>query len=190
LIRTSFPTSHGYQYPGSVEPIRKTPFVHLFEFVATIDYTPYLCVPAAIEFRQKICGGESAIRDYCYELARVGGQSVADCLGTEVMGNKSGSLSKCCFANVKLPFIIGDHDGLLDSNLENSIRPADVGKLLKWFNITAVKEFDTYLQMGFHSGYIWVRLSGQVYLDLKDFEWVGPKLKELCERGRNGEFQT
>jgi hercynylcysteine S-oxide lyase len=58
----------------------------------------------------------------------------------------------------------------------------DAGKIQKWLNITAVNEFDTYLQIGFHSGRMWVRLSGQIYLAFKDFEWIGFRLKDLCDR--------
>jgi selenocysteine lyase/cysteine desulfurase len=90
LIRTCLPTSHGYQYlsapPG---PTCKTPFVHLFEFVTTIDYTPYICIHSALDFRKRICGGEEEIRKYCWEMARVGGKRVAEVLGTEVLDNKT-----------------------------------------------------------------------------------------------------
>jgi len=189
LIRTSLPTSHGYQYIESPEPIGKPPFVHLFEFVATIDYTPYLCVPAAIEFRQKICGGEAAIRDYCYRLAHVGGQSVANILGTEVMKSTSSSMTHCCFANVKLPFEIRDHEEILDGCSKDSFSLAEIGVMLKWLNVIAVKELDTYLQLGVHSGYAWLRLSGQIYLEIEDFEWIGLKLKDLCSRAQKGEFR-
>jgi selenocysteine lyase/cysteine desulfurase len=179
LIRTSFPTSHSYQYPSEKSDIAGKPqFVNLFEFVATIDYTPYTCVPAAIKFREEI-GGEEAIRNYCWDVARVGGECVAEILGTEVMDNKSGSMSKCCFANVRLPLDF-KRDGEAQSQHHLSIH--DVLKALRWLNYTAVKEFDTYLQIGFHSGAMWVRLSGQIYLSIKDFDWVGFKLKELCDR--------
>jgi len=185
LIHTSLPTSHGYRYSsdGPV-PDGKTPFVHLFEFVATIDYTPYVCVPASLEFRKVICGGEVAIRRYCWEIARVGGNRVAEILGTDVMNNKTMSLSKCCFANVRLPLafkLAGEVQGQRQFDLD------DAPKLQLWLNIRAVKEFDTYLQIAFHSGAMWVRLSGQIYLELKDFEWVGFKLKELCNRLEQGE---
>lgn len=163
--------------------------MHLFEFVATADYTPYLCVPAAIKFRQVVCGGEEAIRDYCYGLAQVGGQYVADILGTEVMDNKSGSLSKCCFANVKLPlkFVDDDQEEMSD---RQSLGIAEIGRVQKWLNLTAVKEFDTYLQIAFHSGYMWVRLSAQIYLEQSDFEWLAPRLKGLCSRVRKGDFRS
>jgi hypothetical protein len=189
LIRTSFPTSHGYQDSRNPEPINKTPFVHLFEFVATIDYTPYLCVPDAIQFRQEICGGETAIRNYCYDLAKNGGKIVADILGTEVMNIDSSNMTQCCFANVKLPFTFRDQNSIPKKPAKELIDLADIGILQKWLNVTAVKENDTYLQIGFHSGFVWVRLSGQIYLGLKDFEWVGSKLKDLCERAKEGEFK-
>jgi selenocysteine lyase/cysteine desulfurase len=187
LIRTSLPTSHGYQYP-SEEPNTngKSPFVFLFEFVATIDYTPYVCVPAALEFRRKICGGEAAIRDYCYEIARVGGERVAEILETEVMSTETGTMSQCCFANVAFPFKFKKGGEL---HQEGAFDVSDASRLAYWINSTAVREYDTYLQIAYHARKMWVRLSGQIYLELKDFEWVGHTLKELCERVEHGEWK-
>lgn len=42
------------QSPGN----GKSAFESLFEFVATSDDTPYLCIPAALHFRAEVCGGE------------------------------------------------------------------------------------------------------------------------------------
>jgi selenocysteine lyase/cysteine desulfurase len=191
LIRTSIPTSHGYEYPGSdSDPSSmagiggKNHFVHLFEFVATIDYSPYACVPTALEFRQKICGGEEEIRRYCFELAKVGGTKVAEILGTWVMDNENGSMSQCAFANVALPLKFGEKD---EGGGKRFFRVEEAQKVQKWLNATAVKDFDTYLQIALHAGVMWVRLSAQVYLELKDFEWVGWRLKGLCERIESGE---
>ncbi|KUJ09207.1 PLP-dependent transferase [Mollisia scopiformis] len=180
LIRTSLPTSHGYQHPNKPpEKIDgKTPFVHLFEFVATIDYSPYACVPAALSFRQKICGGEEEIRKYCFNLARTGGAAVAKILGTHVMDTKSGTMSQCCFANVALPLAFGEG---------KKFGTDEAPRIQKWLNGTAVREFDTYLQIALHGGIMWVRLSAQIYLEGKDFEWVGYRLKELCVRIEGGE---
>jgi hypothetical protein len=63
----------------------------------------------------------------------------------------------------------------------------EAGKIGKWLNVTAAKEFDTYLQIALVSGSLWVRLSGQIYLELGDFEWVGWRLRELCDRIQKGE---
>ncbi|TVY55757.1 Hercynylcysteine sulfoxide lyase [Lachnellula cervina] len=187
LIRTCLPTSHGYYFLREVpDPNEKSPFVHLFEFVATIDYTPYVCVPAAIAFRKELCGGEASIREYCWWLARVGGNRVAEILGTSTMNNTTKTLTNCCFSNIELPLTF-KRDGGQKQQGEFEIDMAP--KIKKWLNATAVKEFDTYLQIDFHAGIMWVRLSGQIYLEVKDFEWVGFKLKALCERLTSGEIK-
>jgi selenocysteine lyase/cysteine desulfurase len=185
LMRTSMPTSHGYQYLSESPDLGdKPPFVHLFEFVATIDYTPYLCIPAALEFRRTVCGGEGKIREYCYQLAQTGGNRVAEILQTEVMDNQSNTIRKCCFANVRLPiaFKIGR-----DLSSQKGFDVEEAPKIQRWLNTTAVKEFDTYLQIAFVSGHMWVRLSGQVYLELENFEWIAHRLMELCDRIIKGE---
>ncbi|RDW65392.1 hypothetical protein BP5796_10084 [Coleophoma crateriformis] len=177
---------HNYPYEKSPSPDGKTPFVHLFEFVATTDYTPYVCIPAALKFRKELCGGEAAIMKYSWELARIGGDRTAEILGTEVLENKAGTLRKCFFANVKLPLVFkaaGEEKQQGDFDVEEA--PA----IQKWINATAFKEFDTYLQVAFVYGHIWVRLSAQTYLEVRDFEWVGYRLKELCARLRNGELR-
>ncbi|KAE9365147.1 PLP-dependent transferase, partial [Stipitochalara longipes BDJ] len=189
LIRTSLPTSHGYQYLDSSPepiPVGKSPFVHLFEFVATIDYSPYACIPAALEFRKRICGGEQAIRNYCYEIARIGGQRAADILGTEVMFTESRTMNQCCFANVELPLKF-ENTRQGDKTRDGTFDISEAGKIGSWINDRGVKDYDTYLQIAFHAGKMWVRLSGQIYLEVADFEWVGAKLNMLCERVQRGE---
>ncbi|KAH7311905.1 pyridoxal phosphate-dependent transferase [Rhexocercosporidium sp. MPI-PUGE-AT-0058] len=189
LIRTSLPTSHGYQYLNAPpeDTGGRSSFTYLFEFVATMDYTPYLCIPAALEFREKVCGGEEAIREYCYAIVSEGGECVAKVLGTSVMTTKSGTMRKCAFANVELPFTFKDgKEGVADEKkIELDVRQAE--KIGAWIKVTAAREFDTYLQTAVHGGKLWVRFSGQIYLELSDFEWVAPRLKELCERVRKGD---
>jgi hercynylcysteine S-oxide lyase len=193
LIRTCLPTSHGYQYPDqepSPLPRGKSPFVHLFEFVATIDYTPYACIPTALEFRKRVCGGEERIRKCCYNLARVGGQRAADILGTEVMATKSETMNQCCFANVALPIKFVGEKVRGEEEMEKKVFDiSDAGKIGSWINDRGVVEFDTYLQIAFHAGRMWVRLSGMIYLEVRDFEWVGERLNELCARVEKGEFR-
>lgn len=36
----------------------------------------------------------------------------------------------------------------------------------------------------------WCRMSGQIYLEFRDFEWAAYRLKEVCERVSKGEFKA
>lgn len=92
LIRTSYPTSHGFKPrdPSNIKnplpPSAKSDFVELFQWVATSDSSPYYCVPAALNFRQNLCpGGEEAIYNYIKRVAQRGADLLAMELGTEVM---------------------------------------------------------------------------------------------------------
>ncbi|KAH7390322.1 aminotransferase family protein-like protein [Cadophora sp. MPI-SDFR-AT-0126] len=190
LIHTSIPTSHGYQYLDTPEDTGgRSAFTYLFEFVATMDYTSYLCIPAALEFRNRVCGGEEAIRKYCFEIARKGGECVAGVLGTSVMTTVGEEMRGCAFANVELPFTF-HNDSQLDGTVEGSeggLRLSEAEKIGTWIKVTAAKEFDTYLQTAVHVRKLWIRFSGQIYLEVADFEWVAPRLKGLCERVKSGE---
>ncbi len=186
LIRTSIPTSHGYQFPSQPEDTGgRSAFVFLFDFVATMDYTPYMCIPAALDFRNKVCGGEAKIRQYCYDIARQGGDRVAAILGTSVMTTKSETMRQCAFSNVKLPLMFKRAEEVDSAKGELDVDEAV--KIGTWIKATAAKEIDAYLQIAFYAGQLWVRLSGQIYLEVSDFEWVAPRLKELCERAKKGE---
>ncbi|KAH8685496.1 pyridoxal phosphate-dependent transferase [Tricladium varicosporioides] len=176
LIRTSIPTGHGYSYPSSTSPSShsQTPFTYLFEFVATQDWSPYISVPSALKFREEQCGGEDSIRSYCFDLARTGGEAVAKILETDVMA----TTSPTAFTNVRLPI----SSSLFGDVPRREWESSKAGTIKSWLNRTALEEHDTYLQIGYHAGSLWVRLSGQIYLELSDFEWVGGVLKELCGR--------
>jgi hypothetical protein len=116
----------------------------------------------------------------------VGGKRVAEILGTEVMDTETGTMSQCCFANVAFPFKFKDETAY---QMGGDFDVSEASRIGYWINSTAVREYDTYLQIAYHAGKMWVRLSGQIFLELKDFEWVGHTLKELCERVKRGEWK-
>lgn len=188
LIRSSLPTSHGFEpspVPGKatinnpLPPSSKSTFVAQFEFVGTMDNTPYLCIPEALAFRRDVCGGEEAIMRYCADVVKAGGVAVARTLRTEVLDDGEGRLTRCCFANVRLPLKVGEGRG--------EVREGDVAGVTQWLVVRMVEEFDTFMAVVFYAGAWWVRLSGQIYLEVGDFEWAGRVLKGLCERVRNGD---
>lgn len=263
LIRTTYPTSHGFVPADSeahsirevLPPNSKSPFVYLFQYVATTDNTPFYCIPAALNFRQNICGGEQAIYDYCLENAQRGADMLAMLLGTEVMDDLdtgfglkamgsyeastgqeqvkrhwAGGLRDCAMANVVLPISIlgADRNGsvrlgpggagsggglspglghgrrtslglgpmhtlsaapMSPSGIDAvTINKEEVPKVVNWLQETLVSEFNTFVAIYEYHGQIYTRISGQIYLELKDWEWLGGVLQKLCDRVGAGEF--
>lgn len=217
---------------SSSEQKKKNYFVELFAFVATIDPTPYLCIPEALRFRQVVCGGEERIRKYCEDIAQIGGQRVAQILGTEVMQNSTHTLTNCSFVNVRLPLTFtspppaaavrdytlpqSDDAGVVvveegfaglkitsqnyhphhpfpppnELNAKNSMAQKifnreDAPRIVLWIIERALIDFDIPIMTKFHAGAVWVRLSGQIYIELQDFERAAEVLKGLCERVHN-----
>ncbi|KAK3934347.1 pyridoxal phosphate-dependent transferase [Diplogelasinospora grovesii] len=179
-IHTTFPTSWGYETPATRDNMKTSGyFTRLFVKVSTTDTTPYVCVPAALKFRQEVCGGEENIRQYCEKLAREGGQRMANAFGTEVLENTSKTLQSCCFTNVRLPL---DFDRLDVPEAAGTI-------IAKWIQEKTPHEYETYIPTKFYAGAFWSRISGQIYLTIEDFEWAAGVLLELCKRVEAGEWR-
>jgi hypothetical protein len=198
-MRSSLPTSHGFvplpaagatPISNPLPPGSKSPFVENFAFVATIDASPYVCVPAAIAYRREL-GGEAAIAGYTKALARTGGEIVARRLGTKVMENEEGTLGDCAFSNVALPL---DAGALLARARGAANGGDEAGKeelgnvVVQWMSKIVVREYDAFLAFFWYGGGWWVRLSAQVYLDEADFERSGEIMKEVCARVEKLEF--
>ena len=163
-----------------------------------------MCVPAAVKFRQDVCGGDTAIYTYLERIAREGSDAVAKALGTDVMqepGLESGAdslIRRCALQNVRLPLAVADEGEHPVSG--NPYLPPRSTSPYPWLDpavTTAVKffmedrllkEYNTFVMAYPHAGWMWIRLSAQIYLELEDFEWLGPVLKELCDRVAKGEY--
>jgi selenocysteine lyase/cysteine desulfurase len=191
LIRSTLPTSHGFiplPKEGSTPPINPhtlsgvNPFTEMFEFIGTLDNSNYFCVPAALKFRQEVCGGEQAIMDYCLHVVREGGNKAAKILGTEIMDNSTGTARDCAFTNIRLPLTIGEGDGQVSAK--------SVALVMDWIQAAGLREYDTYFAIRLYRGNWWVRFSGQIYLEVEDFVWGADKLKILCERVSRGEHMV
>ncbi|KAF2456850.1 pyridoxal phosphate-dependent transferase [Lineolata rhizophorae] len=197
FIRSTIPTSHGFQPQprngglssvNPFEPSTKSAFVTNFEFVGTLDNSPYLCIEPALKFRQAL-GGEERIRSYCYHLAREGGQRVARMLGTCVLENDEQTLGNCCFSNVKLPLELNAVVRVADKINGRDDNASTVPfKVRDWLGSTMMREYDTFMALYFYGGAWWVRLSAQIYLEMEDFEWGGKVVQELCTRVMKGDF--
>lgn len=189
LMVSSLPTSFGY-IPKSNQARQglyskdntKSAFVDNFQFHGTIDNSPYLCVKDALEWREKVLGGEERIVQYLWKLAKDGGERVAEILGTEVLENKTGTLTNQAMINVWLPIRTGRAE-IASSGLEDIILPeAESPDAITWAVKVLVDEYKTFFPIAVHNGRWYARLSAQVYLDMNDFEWAGQTLKNLCEK--------
>jgi len=197
LIRSTLPTSWGFKnldtVPNMINPKGafggdiESEYIGNFEFVGTIDSSPYLCVPAAVGWR-KALGGEKVIMEYCTKLAQDAGQVWAKQFGTEILDNETKTLSRCCMAMVRLPI---DVEKVMQAAEKIGLGKDKVGGVVSiWLHMTLSSSYGTFLQTLFYGGAWWARLSGQVYLELSDFEGVVPLLKELCERVNKSEWTS
>ncbi|KAJ5089797.1 hypothetical protein N7532_008481 [Penicillium argentinense] len=203
FMRSTLPTSWGFiPAAGSAETIAsvlqdpsevktKTPFEELFEFVATSDDSAYLCVEAALKFRREVCGGEEAIMSYCQKVSNEGADAVAGILGTDVLQEpdlKPGEQSRmrqCALTTVRLPIAVADKavEGALVT------LPSDEAPLaVAFIQRTLIEKHDTFVPAFRHGSWLWTRLSGQIFLEKSDFEWLGGLLRELCEQVARKEF--
>lgn len=184
MIRSSFPTSHGFipvMRPGKTRitnplpPSGKPPFVETFEFVGTMDYSPYLCIPAALKFRTEVCGGEKNIMEYCIKVAYSGARQVAEILGTEVLNNEEGTMTRqSCMVNVRLPLKLGEDIG-----------EEHKGMVVAHISEVLVNEYRGFIATVLHNGVWWARVCGQIYLDIEDFKYGGRCLLEVCDKIKN-----
>ncbi|KAE9987103.1 hypothetical protein EG327_004001 [Venturia inaequalis] len=170
----------GETFKNPLPPSSKSAYITNFEFTGTIDNAPYLCIPTALEYREKL-GGEAAILKHCHTLARTAAKIVSEALGTEILENEEGTLGNCCMSNVKLPLSLAE--------ITSMAKTQDVGMMvLNWIYGVLVKEFDTFIAVVWLGDCWWVRFSAQVYLEEEDFEWAAEVLKEVCRRVMKGEF--
>ncbi|KAH8913083.1 PLP-dependent transferase [Coniochaeta sp. PMI_546] len=199
LIRTSLATSHGYVSRGGtarlnpLPPSSKSRFVNEFEFVGTVDNSPYLACKDAIKWRESI-GGEAKIIEYQTTLAKEGGKKVAEILGTEVLENKTGTLTNCGMVNVALPLVIVDDADVGKAEMTDDgylkVPRKSAYALTHWMLETMMSDYHTFIALGVFGNRWWARLSAQVYLDMDDFEWTGKTLKALCERAASLDMVT
>lgn len=165
LIRSTLPT--GFNFLNKEKAAKTNNYVANFAAVATTDDTPYLCIPAALEWRKRIVfgekTGEEAIMGYNKELARKGGQLVANILGTEVLDNEELTLGECAMTNVRLPV----SSGKCSDNVADCL------------NRTMDLRYDIAVNVYYYRQALWVRLSAQIYLELQHFEAAGRALMEV-----------
>jgi len=117
-----------------------------------------------------------------------GSRKIAEVLRTEIMDNKAGTLTQCCMVNVRLPLQISHSQETRTAQGEYVVKPGYGVDATAWMLDTLMDEYKTFIAIYYFQDAWWARMSGQVYLEMADFEWAGRILKELCERVGKGEY--
>jgi hercynylcysteine S-oxide lyase len=196
LIRATLPISngfvprHGHATEDIINPLPGKSYgrlADLFDWVATIDYRPYLTVEAALEWREKACGGEEEIQRYCIDVAQRGADRTAEILGTEVMGCEGSSGRDCAMSNVLVPVQV---EGKEETGGEGwaTVKPEDAPKVTAYLQLASAKFEDSYFSIVCIGDSWWWRMSGQIYLEIGDFEQAAEKMKDLVRRVKEGKW--
>ncbi|KAF4571630.1 hypothetical protein EYR36_008972 [Pleurotus pulmonarius] len=171
IIKSALVISWDYPSPKESAPAAyDTGFVLQHEWPGAIDFSPYLSVCAAIDFREEI-GGEQAINEYCHNLALEGGRRLASVLGGRVLDESPSAELTLNMVNVQLPLpptpskeLQGEIEGFLEH------------ELLYKYNVSSVHFC--------HGGSWWVRCSAQIWNEVSDFEYLGSALNKACQEAR------
>lgn len=195
LMASTLPTSHGYEpkitgkrfnpFPGDSN---KSAFVNNFEYMGTVDSSPYLCVPDSLRWRREVLGGEQKIYEYVKTLARRGGRRVAEILATETLDNGTGTMSDCGMVNIRLPLNIEQSVGEMEDH--GTISREEAPTVTSWMMTKMILDYKTFMSCFIFQDQLWARLSSQVYLEMDDFEWAGETLLKLCQRVERREHRA
>jgi len=168
-------TSWDYDRPAN--------FQNEFYWIGTHDNTPYMTVPAAIQFRKDI-GGEAAIRAYNHGLAVGMGNKLAQSFGTQVLHHPEqiGTM-----VDVQLPIIN------VDNPLINTPPPGNHIKIYNWWVEQQVTKYkSTYVSVYKHNGRWWARLIPEIHNELNDYYILEKHLLSIIrnELGEPGHFSN
>lgn len=168
VIQT-FPISHSYQSSVVTEYTstrnEKNLLRDKFFFVGTLNYSPYISVTEAVKFRQEVCGGEQAIKDYTYKLALEAAELFAREFDTEILKSTVETNDddiSTSMINVFLPTPSGPK--IAGTN------QVDIEFAMNELQYSMLQEDDVYFPISCHNGKLYTRLSAQVYLDIDDFK--------------------
>lgn len=157
------PTTINYAYKLHADSAETSTF-SLEHALNTVDPSPFLCVGAAMDYRASI-GGEEAIRKYTHDVAVKGGALVAEMLGTQVMENSTKTLT-VSMVNVEVPAF------------KTSKSDAEVAA---FFLNKSVYKYHTMFPIYKNNGKWWIRLCGQIYVDLDDFKKAGESILNIVK---------
>jgi len=126
---------------------------------------------------------------YCIKLANDAADAVAAILGTDVLqepdlkASEISNMRQCAMTTVRLPIAVADEPvpGALVT-----VSPKEAPGVFTWIQNTLMSKHDTFVPVFRHGSWLWTRLSGQIFLEKSDFEWLGGILRDMCEQVGSG----
>ena len=152
------PDRQAFMRPTTISHYVANGYIPAFDWPGTKDFTPYLTIPDALDFRARF--GEDAIRAYCHDLACRAGEYLARELGT-VVGTRDSMTP--FMVSVALPKRFG-------------AAKQDVADAL----IRKIRD-EHHLEVAIHAfeGRLWARLSFYIYNDMEDVDRLLHALKSV-----------
>ncbi|KAG0129657.1 hypothetical protein HOY82DRAFT_406046 [Tuber indicum] len=126
---------------------------------------------------------------YCSSIERAGVDLLARELRARVMEREGGDA--CAMWNVALSMLtIESSRGLRCGGGDAvHVEAAHARRVTDFMTKCMVEEYDTLIKVvENYDGEWWVRVRGQIYLELSDFEFAAGVLKELIRRVGEGEY--
>lgn len=178
VIQT-IPISHSYLPPKTAAQlhgkIKEDLLRDKFMFVGTADYTSYISTETAIDFRKSVCGGEEAIQQYIFKLAKQAAELFSTDLETEIitsgLENEEEDI-QTAMVNVYLPTPSGPLDVSSPFSGVTSKTPTlDLEFVGDELESSILRKYNVYFPINVYNGKLYTRLSAQVYVDLDDFKY-------------------
>lgn len=136
-----------------------------FMFTGSKCFASAATIQESLRFRSEQCGGEDAIREYCFGLARnVGKLAEKKWPGLKVIENDEKTLVTAMIA-AYVPF--EDYSKTFDAT-----NPLAVKAFVTFASRYQLENFKTYVPFAAHGGKMLVRFSCQVYNELSDYEYA------------------
>eukprot|EP00949_MAST-11_sp_MAST-11-sp1_P003205 g3205.t1 len=137
----------------------KSHFQAAFSYQGTADFSNYLAMEKALDFRESV-GGEEAIMNYIHNLAVEGGKALAKEFGTELLFSHHSRFA--AMVDVKLP--------PCNSSIDFT------------YELLHHKPISTYVPVySDNSGNMIARVSAQIYNDVDDFRFLAKVIKEIIK---------
>lgn len=180
----TLPISHSYVSPDAELSSDELDNLLVLKFVFTGSkcFASVATIEESIRFRSEECGGEDAIRDYCFGLARdVGELAEKKWPGLKLIENEEKSLAT---AMISAYVPLEDYSKTFDAT-----NGAMVNEFRKFVSEYQIENFKSFLPFAAHGEKLVVRFSCQVYNELSDYEYAIDVARKAVEAFFLSEFE-